>query len=453
MSRRDVHTILAIMTAAALLALTAPCAGAAAWAWAAPVNVSPAGLSDLTCAGTGLCVAADSSGRVLATDRPSARASRWTVVATAADIGGISCPSSTLCVATAGDSVLVSTDPLVSGSWQAAQVDAGHSMGAVACPSTSLCVAIDPSGSVVTSRAPTAGASTWTVKNLTGPPDPSCGDYHGTCPPAFVGIACPSAQLCLIPDNNAELWVARDPAAGTWHAEQFASKLGPTGELTGVTCQSADLCVLSAIYPSQILTSHDPFSGTTAWSPHPLTFSGVFADTTGYLDCPATTLCLTWDADRAWVSGGPTETLVAEPVDPYANVTGVACPTSTSCLVIDDAGNVVTGIPGSAPATLRGPRITGTPRVGAWLQGARGPWSGTAPIGYLDQWQRCTRTCVDIAGATALRYRLRAGDEGARLRLVVIADNIIGRTRRPSGETARVRGPQAAARAAVILRP
>lgn len=110
-------------------------------------------------------------------------------------------------------------------------------------------------------------------------------------------------------------------------------------------------------------------------------------------------------------------------------------------------------MPGSAPAPLRRPRITGAPRVGTWLRGTRGTWAGTAPIGYLDLWQRCVRTCVDIAGATALRYRLQAGDEGARLRLVVTADNIIGRTRRLSPETARVRGPQATARARVILRP
>jgi hypothetical protein len=441
MSRRDVRAILAIVTAVAALALTAPAAGAAAWAWAAPVNVSPSGLSDVTCAGTGLCVAVDMSGRVLATQHPSAGAFAWTVVATGAGIGGVACPSTTLCVATAGDSVLVSTDPLVSGSWHAAQVDAGRSMGAVSCPSTSLCIAIDQNGNVVTSRAPTAGAASWTVKNLTGPPGPSCGDYHGVCPPAFLGITCPSAHLCLAPDDHAELWVSEDPAAGTWRTDQLASKLSANDRFTGVSCPSADLCLLSASYPWEILTSHDPFSGPGSWSLHVLAVSPPSFATPDYLDCPATTLCLAWAfGDRAWASGGPTETsLIAEPVDPYASITGVACPTLTSCLVIDDAGNVVTGMPGSAPATLHGPRIHGTPRVGTSLRGARGTWAGTAPIGYLDQWQRCMGTCVDIAGATALRYRLRAGDEGARLRLVVTADNIIGRTRRLSGETARVR--------------
>ena len=49
------------------------------------------------------------------------------------------------------------------------------------------------------------------------------------------------------------------------------------------------------------------------------------------------------------------------------------------------------------------PAITGTPSDGQTLTATTGTWTGTAPIAYAYQWQRCDAagaSCADIAGAT-----------------------------------------------------
>src|SRR5439155_272892 len=59
---------------------------------------------------------------------------------------------------------------------------------------------------------------------------------------------------------------------------------------------------------------------------------------------------------------------------------------------------------------------------------AHGSWSGT-PTSYAYRWRRCDASgtsCAPIAGANARSYTLRAGDLGARLRVIVVASNAAG---------------------------
>ncbi len=80
------------------------------------------------------------------------------------------------------------------------------------------------------------------------------------------------------------------------------------------------------------------------------------------------------------------------------------------------------------PANAAAPSTSGSARVGETLTAARGTWTGTDPIGYRYQWQRCDgngNTCTNIAGATGTSYAIAGGDEGARLRVVVSAGNWI----------------------------
>jgi hypothetical protein len=101
------------------------------------------------------------------------------------------------------------------------------------------------------------------------------------------------------------------------------------------------------------------------------------------------------------------------------------------------------------PANTAAPDVDGTARAGERLTASTGRWTGTAPITYTYQWQRCDgagNSCNNIAGATAAAYGVTADDVGGRLRVVVSAGNWIASiSQAPSAATAVVaKAPEAA---------
>jgi uncharacterized protein YukE len=76
------------------------------------------------------------------------------------------------------------------------------------------------------------------------------------------------------------------------------------------------------------------------------------------------------------------------------------------------------------------PVVTGSPVAGVTLSSTTGTWTGTTPIAYARQWQRCTSTatssCAAIGGATASSYLLTTADIGRYLRQRVTASNASG---------------------------
>jgi len=79
-----------------------------------------------------------------------------------------------------------------------------------------------------------------------------------------------------------------------------------------------------------------------------------------------------------------------------------------------------------APANTQRPTISGTARDGETLTADPGAWSGTEPIDFSYQWQRCDAEgagCADIDGATERDYRPGAADVGATARVKVTATN------------------------------
>ncbi|WP_445149588.1 Agd3-related carbohydrate-binding protein [Baekduia sp. Peel2402] len=94
------------------------------------------------------------------------------------------------------------------------------------------------------------------------------------------------------------------------------------------------------------------------------------------------------------------------------------------------------------PANTAAPVLDGTPRAGEKLTASTGRWTGTAPITYTYQWQRCDAAgdaCRNVAGATGSSYDVGAVDVGARLRVVVSAGNWIASvSQAPSAGTATV---------------
>ena len=79
------------------------------------------------------------------------------------------------------------------------------------------------------------------------------------------------------------------------------------------------------------------------------------------------------------------------------------------------------------PSNVVRPSITGSTQVGATLTANPGQWSGTGPITYAYQWQRCSQpgTCSNITGATQQTYVLVQADQSMTIRVRVTATGAV----------------------------
>ena len=85
-----------------------------------------------------------------------------------------------------------------------------------------------------------------------------------------------------------------------------------------------------------------------------------------------------------------------------------------------------TGVGIDPPANTGAPEADGTPVDGETLTADPGTWTGTGPIDFEYQWQRCDAdgdNCEDIDGATDETYTLGTDDIGSTVRVEVTADN------------------------------
>ncbi|MEA2133751.1 MAG: large repetitive protein [Solirubrobacteraceae bacterium] len=93
------------------------------------------------------------------------------------------------------------------------------------------------------------------------------------------------------------------------------------------------------------------------------------------------------------------------------------------------------------PQNTTVPAISGVPRDGQTVAATDGTWTGTDPITYTYQWQRCAAdgtSCADIAGATASTYTLTGADVAGSVRVQVTATNVADDTTASSSATAVV---------------
>jgi len=105
------------------------------------------------------------------------------------------------------------------------------------------------------------------------------------------------------------------------------------------------------------------------------------------------------------------------------------------------ASSATAAIAATAPVNTAPPAISGAERDGQLLTSARGTWTGTTPLTYAYQWQRCDAdraSCTDIAGATRSTYTLTSPDAGHAVRVRVTATNTAGSTAEISGPTGAV---------------
>ena len=102
-----------------------------------------------------------------------------------------------------------------------------------------------------------------------------------------------------------------------------------------------------------------------------------------------------------------------------------------------------TGPVAAAPFNTALPTISGTPQLGSTLTASTGTWTGSAPITYTYQWQRCDaagENCAAIAGASAQTYTPTAGDVGGTLAVSVQASSAIGSASVTSATSVVVQG-------------
>jgi hypothetical protein len=84
---------------------------------------------------------------------------------------------------------------------------------------------------------------------------------------------------------------------------------------------------------------------------------------------------------------------------------------------------------GSPPSNSEIPSITGPATNYHRETALAGSWSGTQPISYAYQWERCEASgCSAIGGATGSYYYAQPADVGKALRIKVTATNLIGST-------------------------
>jgi hypothetical protein len=96
-------------------------------------------------------------------------------------------------------------------------------------------------------------------------------------------------------------------------------------------------------------------------------------------------------------------------------------------------------LPPSPPGDSSRPAVSGTAAAKQTLIASTGAWSGTPPVNFSFQWQRCRASCSPIAGATSSRYTATSADVGAKLAVVITAKNGVGTASAVSGPVGAVR--------------
>jgi len=95
----------------------------------------------------------------------------------------------------------------------------------------------------------------------------------------------------------------------------------------------------------------------------------------------------------------------------------------------------------ASPVNSSLPTVSGTAQTGHTLNASNGTWSGTAPISYTYQWQRCNSSgssCGSIGGATNQNYVASSGDIGHTVRVEVTAANADGKGQALSAPTGEI---------------
>lgn len=200
---------------------------------------------------------------------------------------------------------------------------------AISCPSTSLCLVSDEQGQLWSSPDP--AAQTWTATTA----------VEGSNE-AILTVTCPTTTSCLATDAKGYVLTSERPTAGTWRRTPPPSGEEPAGS---VVCTITRVCTIA----NGAEVSTDPFAAAPKWTPggaaaSHLTWQGIHSDAGGMegVSCPSMTLCATVTNETLSYStnpASPTATWKDVPVKSLPGYTAgdalshVACAASTLCAV------------------------------------------------------------------------------------------------------------------------
>jgi hypothetical protein len=156
---------------------------------------------------------------------------------------------------------------------------------------------------------------------------------------------------------------------------------------------------------------------------------------------------------------GQTYRLLAADVGHRMRVRVSASNSAGTGTAVDSQPSAVVVASGTTPANAAKPTISGDPREGSTLTVNPGTWTGSQPISYTYQWNRCDQTgggCAAIAGATGTTYNLTSSDVSHTIRTHVTATNSHGSSSAdtdPSALVAPAKGGGAAIAVTTISLP
>jgi hypothetical protein len=278
-------------------------------------------------------------------------------------------PTSGATVASPTPSGWTLTDPQVDQNWE--------SLALIDCPTAGLCVAADRAGRVLTSTVPASGA--WTAALVFD-------NSPGTIQP-IGGLSCPSVSFCAVTSVGDSGWdelaTSTDPTGGSsaWTRARLVDPTDQYSQLaTGIgaiSCPSISLCV-AIDTAGDVITSTNPTGGRGAWAVTSVDSAQAYYSGQIGMDaisCPTTSLCVGVDyAGNVVVSTNPAAGASAWTVLNLGmgRFEGISCPDANLCVVTDDAGGVIisTDPTGSAGAWKRVADVGGIVQLdGAWGAG------------------------------------------------------------------------------------
>jgi hypothetical protein len=263
------------------------------------------------------------------------------------------------------------------------------------------------------------------------------GSWSGTSPISYTyqWQDCTSSTNCnTISGATASTYTLTDQDVGY----AVRSVVTATNVAGAASAYSALTAVVSAVPPT---STQAPAISGTAEDGYALTstngsWSGTspISYTYQWQDCTSSTSCRT-------ISGATASTYTLTDQDVGYAVRSVV--TATNVAGAASAYSALTAVVFAvAPTnTTAPPAPSGSPAVGQLLKAQTGAWSGTAPITFTYDWQRCSPVaalgCSDT-GVTSSRYMVGTQDLSDTLRVVITAHNVAGQASATSAQTTPV---------------
>jgi hypothetical protein len=362
-----------------------------------------------------------------------ARQAAWRKAVAAGEVTGYLQDGQVHLASTAAGAVPVPVTGTSVGSRYGGDVSGWTTLGAGASdslpvPGAALNATMPPavSGSAVVGQVLTAttGAWTGTAPVTTTSQWQRCDASGASC--AAIAGATGAAYTLTAADAGATLRVLVSATDATGAKGQAASAVTATVKAAALTASPGPSVSGATTVGATLTAAPGAWSGAA-----PLTYAYQWQR------CSAT------GANCAGVAGATRATYVLAAADAGATLR-VSVTAKDAAGATGQAASAVTAVvvaPAVAPANTALPAITGTARVGRTLTAGTGTWTGTAPIAFAYQWQRCPLlggTCRDVAGATTSTYAVKSLDTLSRLRVVVTAKNAAGARSATSALTSAV---------------